>query len=215
MSAPSSFAASDALVTVQDTAKRYRGRDVLRVASLDLCRGDRLLITGSNGSGKSTLLRLLAGVASPTTGTVRHAPAFDDLVVAFVPQAGGALPNLTVAENLLLAIGLRGRSIPERLLERWYVSDLGLNALLHVRFGELSGGFQRLAALSCALATEPDGIFLDEPLSGVDAPHSHFVREGLLAASANMEFLALTAHAADEFDAANRVVKIVKGQIGP
>lgn len=209
MSAPSSFA--DTLVSLRQADKRYRGRPVLHVEALELRRGDRMMIKGTNGSGKSTLLRLLAGVTTPSTGVVTHSARFDGLAVAFVPQEGGALPHLTVAQNVVLATRLSGRQIPSRLAERWYIHELGLQSEMNTRFGELSGGFKRMAALCCALATEPDGLFVDEPLSGVDTARASAVADGLLAAASHMEFLVLTSHALAEFSAASRVISVENG----
>ena len=194
-------------------SKRYGLRRpwVVHDADLTLEPGMLVRVVGQNGSGKSTLLRLMAGVIPPTAGAVRHSPRFDGLTIAFVPQEGGALPHLTVAENILLATSLSGRRVPSRLTDRWYVDDLSLGPLLDVRFGELSGGFKRLAALCCAMATQPDGMFLDEPLSGVDAAHTQAVSDGLLAASSNMEFLVLTTHDVSQFDAASRTINVTNG----
>ncbi len=213
MSGPPSFADRPPLVALRQACKRYRGRTVLELEAFDLHHGDSLLIIGANGSGKSTLLRLLAGVTALSSGTVQHSAAFDALNIGYVPQSGGLQPNLSVADNLRLSVRLRGRREPDRLAQRWYVGGLDLEPHLHTRFRDLSGGFQRLAALSCVLAGEPAALFVDEPLSGVDAHHGHQIVEGLAAAMSHLEVLVLTSHAARDFPSANRVVGLRAGAL--
>lgn len=212
MSVQPSCTDSALLVTLKDATKHYRGRIALRLAELQLRKGDSMLIIGANGSGKSTLLRVLAGVTTLSTGHARHFEAFDALEIGYVPQMGGLHPNLTVAENLSLAVQLRGRQPPDRLAQRWYVGGLGLQPLLQTRFRDLSGGFQRLAALSCALATEPGGLFVDEPLSGIDAAHARKVVDGLSSAMSHLEVLVVTSHARTDFPFVSRVVELNAGE---
>lgn len=211
MSTPASFAAERPLVRLHRAIKQYRRRTVLRLDAFELCRGDSLLIHGENGSGKSTLLRVIAGVSALSSGEVHHTPAFDALEIAFVPQAGGLHPGLSVAENLRLAVRLRGRSEPDRLAQHWYVGGLGLDAHLETRFRDLSGGFQRLAALSCALAAAPGALFIDEPFSGVDDRHARLLADGLATARSQLDLLVLTGHCAGDFAAANRRLELRAG----
>ena len=212
MSAPDSFDTEAPLVTLHQTTKTYHGRCVLRIEQFALRRGDSLLIVGSNGSGKSTLLRMLAGVTSPSSGQVERAPCFDALDIAYVPQSGGAHPNLSVAENIRQALRLRGRTLPDRLQRHWYVEGLGLDAHLNKRFRDLSGGFQRLAALACALAVEPGALFIDEPLSGVDKRHARTLADGLSAAMSHLDLLVLTGHSTADFESARRRIELRDGE---
>lgn len=212
MSAPDSFATEAPLVALHEAAKSYSGRCVLHIRQFALMRGDSLLIFGANGSGKSTLLRMLAGVTRPSSGRVEHAPGFDALDIAYVPQSGGAHPNLSVAENLRQALRLRGRTVPERLQRHWYVGGLGLDAHLDKRFRDLSGGFQRLAALACALVVEPGALFIDEPSSGVDAQHAQTLADGLSAAMSHLDLLVLSGHSAADFPPARRRIELRDGE---
>ena len=211
MSGQPSCANRTPLVALSKASKRYGSRTVLQLDAFELHHGDSLLIVGANGSGKSTLLRVLAGVSALSSGTVRHSPAFDALNIGYVPQSGGLHPNLSVADNLRLSVRLRGRREPDRLEQRWYVGGLDLGEHLRTRYRDLSGGFQRLSALSCVLATEPAALFVDEPLSGVDVHHAHSVVAGLAAAMSHLEVLVLTSHAASDFPSANRVIGLRGG----
>lgn len=203
-----SCAVDPPLVALQNAEKRYGDRTVLRVDKFNLNWKDLLLITGPNGSGKSTLMRVLAGVSTLSSGTVIHSAKFDSLKTCYVPQFGGLHLNLSVADNLRLWYCLVGSEEPENLAEQWYIQHFDLQGRLHSRCGDLSGGFQRLAALACALATRPDGLFVDEPLSGIDAPHAKMLVHGLGTAMADLSFLVVTGHSATEISQANRVIDL-------
>ncbi len=213
MSGLLSGAANPPLVILERATKRYGRRTVLHLEHLELHRGQALLIVGANGSGKSTLLRVLAGISTVSSGHVEHTPGFNALDIAYVPQVGGLQPNLSLAEGLHQAVCLRGRREPDRLHERWYIDGLGLNSHMKVRFRDLSGGFQRLAAVACALATEPGALFLDEPFSGLDERHARSLAEGLAAAMSQLDLLVLTGHAARDFPAVGRVLELTAGEI--
>ena len=135
-----------------------------------------IALFGPSGAGKSTLVECLAGVR-PVEGRWSiggvSAPA-----VGWVPQDGGLFPHLSVADN----IGYAGRTgaAYERAIE-----VLGLQGLLSRRPGGLSGGERQRVALARALASEPDVLLLDEPLSGVDLPRRAGVFRWLLDATAS------------------------------
>ena len=208
MSSQHSCAADTPLVVLREAEKRYGDQTVLRVDKLELNRNDWLLIAGPNGSGKSTLMRVLSGVATLSSGSVIRSSEFDSLKICYVPQSGGLHLNLTLADNLRMWHCLVGSAEPENLAQQWYVQGFELQRYLHSRSGDLSGGFQRLAALACALATKPDGLFVDEPLSGIDAPHARVIVQGLATAMTDLSFLVVTGHSVADFSGANRVIDL-------
>jgi ABC-type multidrug transport system ATPase subunit len=205
---PSPFCSSDKppLVTLDRAEKCYGSRVVLRMERLELHRYECLLIVGPNGSGKSTLLRLLAGVTTLSRGRTTRTQEYDTMRICYVPQAGGLYQNLTVADNIRLWNRLLGTSEPENLTAQWYIRGFGLARYLRSRCRELSGGYQRLAAIACALATQPNGLFLDEPLNGIDAVHGSVLLEGITAARNDLDFIVMTSHSAEGFGMASRVV---------
>lgn len=211
MSLPASTATKRPLVALHEAEKRYGRRTVLRIDRFELRRGDSVAIIGPNGSGKSTLLRLLSGVAEPTSGRVERSVGYDALKVCFVPQAGGMQPELTLTDNLRAWQRLVGSPGLDELSTRWYLRSFDLQPFLHTRCGDLSGGFQRLGALACALSTQPDGLFIDEPLSGIDSGHGHLLMQALEAAMSDLQFLVVTGHTATAFTNATRVVDLSPG----
>jgi nitrate/nitrite transport system ATP-binding protein len=155
-------------------AKRGR-RHVLQNVSLSVERGEFVAIVGAMGSGKSTLLSLLAGLTSPDVGTIQ----IDGRPVngirpdaAFVFQNYSLLPWLTALENVRLAVGSafpelsreQQRERAQRTLEK-----VGLGNAIGRRPRQLSGGMRQRVAIARALATDPQVMFLDEPLGALDA----------------------------------------------
>ena len=148
-------------------------------ASLSVAAGECLALVGPSGAGKSTLLRILAGLARPESGHIslggeawfgdgsREVPA-EQRRVGFVFQEYALFPRMPAWRNV--AYGIRGAGRGERreramaLLERF-----GLTERADARPGDLSGGERQRVALARALATEPQLLLLDEPLSALDA----------------------------------------------
>jgi ABC-type multidrug transport system ATPase subunit len=211
MSTPSS-SGLEPLLRLCETVKTYGRRRVLAIDHLALHRGEQMLVLGANGSGKSTLLRVMAGVARPSAGLVERTAEYEALRVCFLPQAGGLVPDLTLAENLRQWALLTGTRPPPDLARQWYLREFDLLPYLDTRCRDLSGGFQRLAALACALSTRPNGLFADEPLSGIDAGHAQAMIEGLGDARLELQFLVVTGHDEGQLPSATRRLTLVDGQ---
>lgn len=175
---PASAAAPASYVQVQGLAKRYPGQQGTAVegVSFSLARGEMLALLGPSGCGKTTVLRMVAGLVEADAGRVLLAGR--DLTgvpvykrnIGMVFQSYALFPHMTVAENVGFGLEMqkverteRGRRVRESL-------DLvrleGLDAR-PVR--QLSGGQQQRVALARALASRPDVLLLDEPLSNLDA----------------------------------------------
>ncbi len=155
----------------------------LRGIDLDLPVGRFTAIMGRSGSGKSTLMHCLAGLDSPTAGTVvvagRPLQELDDHAltvfrrdhVGFVFQAFNLLPMLTAGQNILLPLELAGRRVDAEARARYQtvVEVLGIADRLGHRPAELSGGQQQRVAIARALVSQPDIVFADEPTGNLDS----------------------------------------------
>lgn len=152
-----------------------RRTDVLRDVNLTVERGEFLAIVGYSGAGKTTLMSLIAGLARPDAGSV----AINDKPIegpgpdrAIVFQNYSLLPWLSVADNVALAVDQVFPSWPREQrrahVER-YVRMVNLGHAMHKKPAELSGGMRQRVSVARALATDPDVLLLDEPLSALDA----------------------------------------------
>ena len=153
---------------------------ILDDVSLRIAQGEAVAIVGASGSGKSTLLGLLAGLDTPSTGTVRLAGA--DLGsldedgrarlrgehVGFVFQAFQLLPALTALENVMLPMELAGVADPAPAA-RAILQRVGLGERLDHYPRQLSGGEQQRVALARAFVTRPRILFADEPTGNLDS----------------------------------------------
>ncbi|HSQ60652.1 MAG TPA: ABC transporter ATP-binding protein [Acidobacteriota bacterium] len=154
--------------------------------TLDLPDGAFLTLLGPSGCGKSSLLRMIAGLETPTSGSVlldgRDVTPMEpkDRDVAMVFQGLALYPHMTVAENM--SLGLRARRTPETEI-RGRVGEaaemLGLTRYLAKKPRELSGGERQRVALGRALVRRPKIFLFDEPLSSLDAQLRQELREEL------------------------------------
>ena len=199
------------LLLAERIEKRYGTHVVLRAERIAVDSGDIVIVSGPNGGGKSTLLRVLCGVALPSAGRLERSQELDALRLVYVPQAGGLYQNMTVTENYLLWSRLYGRPASGKTVLARPLAELGLEPFLRLRVAELSGGYRKLAALACALAMQPHGIFLDEPLSGLDENKAQQVLQNLQRTHSGHGFLIVASHAEADLPFASKVIRVIGG----
>ncbi|MET1161151.1 MAG: ABC transporter ATP-binding protein [Pseudoxanthomonas sp.] len=152
---------------------------ILHNVGFEIGHGDTVAIVGASGSGKSTLLSLLAGLDSPSDGSVMlDGEALSTLdedgrarvrgeKVGFVFQSFQLLPSLTALENVMLPLELRGDADAESPA-RQILQKVGLAERLGHYPRQLSGGEQQRVALARAFVTRPSLLFADEPTGNLD-----------------------------------------------
>ena len=166
-----------ATVSLDNLRKVYpNGHVGVAGASFDIADGELLVLVGPSGCGKTTLLRMVAGLETISSGTLRiggrvvNAVAPKDRDIAMVFQNYALYPHMTVAENL--GFGLRLRGTPRAEIAR-RVDEvarlLELEQRLDARPAALSGGQRQRVALGRAMVRQPAVFLLDEPLSNLDA----------------------------------------------
>jgi urea transport system ATP-binding protein len=142
----------------------------LEIADRELCA-----VLGRNGAGKTTLLRSITGVNPPTDGSIllngadiahlkSHRRTW--LGISYVPQGREIIPDITVAENIYVALlgkGRKGNKVPSFVFDYFPA----LEPLVNQKGGTLSGGQQQQLAIARALVQEPKLLLMDEPTEGL------------------------------------------------
>jgi putative ABC transport system ATP-binding protein len=217
------------IVSATDLHRRF-GEGEAAVHALDgvtiaFPGGEFTAVMGASGSGKSTLMHVLAGLDSPTSGSVRvdgteiaglgdgALTALRREKIGFVFQAFNLLPVLTAEENVVLPLSIAGRKPDAAWVDR-LIGAVGLSDRRTHRPSELSGGQQQRVAVARALVTRPAVVFADEPTGNLDS-------------KASAEVLALLRQAVDEFGqtvvmvthdreaaaVADRIVELADGRV--
>ena len=159
----------------------FAGRPVVQGVSLELHAGEVVGLLGPNGAGKTTTFNLVTGMLQPDQGDVLldgqsiselSMPERSRRGIGYLPQEASVFRNLSVRDNLLLAMqesGFPDHLRRERLQE--LVADFQLERFMHRKGFQLSGGERRRTEVARALAVGPNGprfLLLDEPFAGVD-----------------------------------------------
>lgn len=184
------------MLIADEVTVRFGSTVALDAASLSIDAGELVAVVGRSGSGKSTLLHCLAGIVTPTSGSVRFGGQQIDewperrrsdwrlRNVGLVFQFGDLVPELSLAENValpLLLAGVERREVRRRaaeMLERLEIADLARR-----RPAEVSGGQSQRAAIARALVHGPAVVLADEPTGALDSTTGLLVLEALLAAA--------------------------------
>ena len=163
-------------ITISNLSKHYGSLAALDDVSFQIQPNELFFLLGSSGCGKSTLLRSIAGLETPSAGTIHFGERdvtklpTHQREAAMVFQSYALWPHMTVAENI--AFGLKERKVSKR--ERQERVQVALEQVQLSQHGErridqLSGGQQQRVALARALVVRPRCLLLDEPLSNLDA----------------------------------------------
>ncbi len=182
------------LVRVRHVSVSFDGQAVLRDVSIDVRRGETLVIIGESGCGKTVLLKTLIGLITPTEGRIafenRPLDEIDDKQMAklrtrfgFVFQQAALFDSATVADNVafpLLEHRRMGREAAYREAIR-RLAEVGLPvSVMAKKPAELSGGMRKRVGLARALVMEPDILLYDEPTTGLDPIMSDVINELIL-----------------------------------
>ena len=153
--------------------------------NLQVESGEALAIIGPSGCGKSSMLRLAAGLAQPTSGTVRingNLAEKPRKQTALILQNFGLLPWKTVRQNAELGLLIQGAPAAERTRRTTEaLARVGLADFANIYPNQLSGGMQQCLALARAIALDIDTLLMDEPLSALDALLREELQDTLLA----------------------------------
>jgi ABC-2 type transport system ATP-binding protein len=189
------------MIELQHITKLYRNFAAVKDLQLEVKDGEILGLIGHNGAGKSTTLKMIAGLITPTSGTIRvqgrdlakHSTAAKRLI-GYLPEESPLYENMTAREYLLFFAELY--ELPGRQAQAQI--DLLLTSLkLFERdklIGEFSKGMRRKVAIARALLHDPQLLVLDEPNSGLDPLTSFFILNYLRDLRAEGKTIVLSAH---------------------
>ncbi len=164
-----------AYLELKNVSKSYGGTLVLKNINLSVEKGEFVAIVGFSGAGKTTLINLIAGLASPDSGTA----TLNDLEITepgpdrgIVFQNYSLLPWLSVFENIVLAVNQcfpNWSTAKKTAHVEEHIAMVNLTAARDKKPGELSGGMRQRVSVARGLAIDPQVLLLDEPLSALDA----------------------------------------------
>jgi putative ABC transport system ATP-binding protein len=201
--------------------------DALKGINLSLVGGELTLLMGPSGSGKTTLLSVLGCMMSPTSGTVRIRERSttglspEELAklrrenVGFVFQSYHLFPTLTAAENVRLALDVRGERAPlARDKAAKALATVGLSHKANAFPRELSGGEQQRVAVARAIVGDASVVLADEPTAALDSENGHAVMTMLAEIAKDpARALFIVTHDPRIMPFADRILRIEDGRI--
>ena len=172
-----------AAVVLSGVGKTFsNGTQALAPLDLSIAAGGFTTIVGPSGCGKSTLLRLIAGLATPTSGRVERRAGASSQNTGFVFQDATLMPWATAAENVALPLrlaGVPGADTASRVAEA--LERVGLSGCDSAYPRELSGGMRMRASIARAIVTAPRLLLMDEPFAALDEFTRFKLNDDLLA----------------------------------
>jgi sulfate transport system ATP-binding protein len=213
-------------VSIRNVRKEFDRFAALENVSLDIRTGELIALLGPSGSGKTTLLRLIAGLESPTAGSVFFGDedashrSVQERNVGFVFQHYALFRHMTVANNIGFGLKVRpSASRPSKADIRARASELlrlvQLAGLEHRYPAQLSGGQRQRVALARAMAIEPKVLLLDEPFGALDAQVRRELRRWLreIHETTGHTTVFVTHDQEEALELADRVVVMSQGRI--
>ena len=218
------------MLSLRNLSRVYRTDTVETTAldgiDLDILAGEFVAIMGPSGCGKSTLLNILGLLDSPSSGSYQfHEQEVAGLPeakladvrkrhIGFIFQSFNLVDELTVAENIELALLYHGIPAAERRNRvRAAMDRVGIAHRADHRPSQLSGGQQQRVAVARAVVGRPDLILADEPTGNLDTQHGEEVMGMLQALNRDGATIVMVTHSPSHADYASRVVNMLDGRV--
>ncbi len=219
----------DLMLSLKDVRKSFGPKTVLDGLSLDVRKGESVVVIGGSGTGKSVMLKCVLGLIRPDSGSIlidgEEATKFnaDQREAALrkfgmLFQGGALFDSLKVWENVAFGL-IQGRKMNRDKAKEIALDKLGQVGLTpdvgELSPAELSGGMQKRVALARAIAAEPQIIFFDEPTTGLDPIMADVINNLIISCAKKLgaSTLSITHDMASARKIADRVAMIYKGRI--
>ncbi len=165
-------------LSVRNISKKIYGRNIVNDVSFQVDKGEIVGLLGPNGAGKSTSFYITAGLTNATTGSIylndeniSLMPAYRRAAIGIVylPQESSIFQNMTVAENIMIALEIKvGDKDDRKILLEKLLDNFSISHIRNTKGIALSGGERRRVEIARVIATNPSYILLDEPFAGID-----------------------------------------------
>ncbi len=224
---------SEAIIRFEHVQKAFGRKVIYKDLSLEVMRGETLVIIGGSGTGKSVMLKLLIGLLHVTKGAIFafDEPVVDRSEVELLPirrrismlfQSGALFDSLSVFENVAYPLrvaqslgdnALDETQIAERVNER--LALVGLPDTAKMMPADLSGGMRKRVSLARAIAANPDVILYDEPTTGLDPQNTRRISEliNTMKEKLKVTSMVVTHDIASAFLVADRIAMVHEGSI--
>ncbi|NEW07227.1 ABC transporter ATP-binding protein [Paenibacillus sp. SYP-B3998] len=210
------------VLSIKELRMKYEDRFILRGIDLEVERGQIIGYIGPNGAGKSTTVKIMLGLVTGYSGQVcifGQDIADGDTAykrrIGYVPEIAEMYDNLTASEYLSFIGELYGMTHDNADYKaRRLMSKLGLEDVYHARISSYSKGMKQKVMLISSLLHDPDLLFLDEPLSGLDANSVMIVKEILMQLAQQGKTIFYSSHIMDVVEKiSSRIVLLNGGEL--
>ena len=214
------------MIRLENVTKTFGTVKAVDDISLEVQRGEKLVLLGTSGCGKTTTLRMINRMVEPSQGTIyingeniqRQPPQILRRNIGYVLQHHGLFPHYTVAENIAIVPRLL-KWDEQKIKDRTtlLLSKLHIDAkqFLHLYPAVLSGGQQQRIGVARALAADPEILLMDEPFGALDPITRHSIKNELLQLDEfNKKTIIMVTHDVQEaFELGNRICLMDQGKI--
>ena len=210
------------ILSLQNLSKKFGSKQVLNGIDLEVYSGQIIGYIGPNGAGKSTTVKLMLGLIEGYEGKIEifgKDIADGDISykkrIGYVPEIADLYENLTASEYLTFVGELYGIA-PEEAEQKAakLMKEFQLSEVFHQRLASYSKGMKQKVMIISSLLHDPDVLFLDEPLSGLDANSVIVIKEILAKLASNGKTIFYSSHIMDVVEKiSNRIILLVGGKV--
>ncbi|GHV13372.1 ABC transporter ATP-binding protein [Fibrobacterales bacterium] len=221
---------NDVMIKLRDIRKSFGKQDVLQGVSLDIRRGETMVIIGQSGGGKSVILKHMIGLLQPDDGEVSidgvtiSTPKFFDTrtirkKMGMLFQSGALFDSMDTGENIAFALREHHSELSENQIQDAVTERLKMiNLMPEFRTkmpSELSGGMRKRVALARAIALSPEVLLYDEPTTGLDPITSDVINDLILDMQLKLGVtsVVVTHDMVSAFKVADRIAMLYNGKI--